>query len=170
LNNYAQLIQFDWSFLMILVNMFILYLIMKKFFFEKIRNFMLKRQEGITNALLNADKVNIEAENLKKNYEEKIEALEEEGKEIIKNYKIKADERAREIILEAQKKADELKKKAEEDIDRQKRIAVEEMKDEIAALAILAAEKIIEKQLNAAEHQAMINKILKDTGKLKWQN
>ncbi|NMC57301.1 MAG: F0F1 ATP synthase subunit B [Eubacteriaceae bacterium] len=167
---YTDLIQFDWTYLMIAVNMIILYLIMKKFFFAKIRDFMQKRQDSITQSIEAADKVNLDAANLKAEYEKKLFGLELEGKEIIKNSKIKAETQAREIINQAEQRADNIKKQAEAEIERQKRAAIEDMKDEIAALSILAAEKIIEKQLNAAEHQAVINKVLNETGKMKWQN
>ncbi len=170
MNFYTNLIQFDWSYLMIIVNMIILYLLMKRFFFEKIRNFMQKRQDDIKEALDNADKVNADAENIKKDYEKRLQGIEEEGRKIIKNSKIKAEEKAREIISQAEQKADQMKKQTEAEIERQKRAAIEDMKDEIATLSILAAEKIIEKQLNIAEHQAVINKVLNDAGKIKWQN
>lgn len=130
---------------------------------------MQKRQDSITDAFDNADKVNAEAEDLKISYEKKIFSLEEEGREIIKSSKIKADKQAGEIILQAEKKAEDIKKQTEIDIERQKKIAIEEMKDEIAVLAILAAEKIIEKQLNISEHEAVINKIIKEAGSMKWQ-
>ncbi|NMC55618.1 MAG: F0F1 ATP synthase subunit B [Eubacteriaceae bacterium] len=167
---YTKLIQFDWSYLMIIVNVIILYLIMKRFFFEKIRNFMQKRQDDIKDALDNADKVNADAEIMKKDYEKKLQNIEEEGRTIIKNSKIKAEEKAREIISQAEQKSDQMKKQTEAEIERQKRAAIEDMKDEIAALSILAAEKIIEKQLNIAEHQAVINKVLSEAGNIKWQN
>lgn len=167
---YTGLIQFDWTYLMIAVNMLILYLIMKRFFFAKIRDFMQKRQDSITQAIEAADKVNIDAENVKIEYEKKLSGLEMEGRDIIKNSKIKAETQAREIINQAEQRADSIKKQAEAEIERQKRAAIEDMKDEIAALSILAAEKIIEKQLNAAEHQAVINKVLNETSKMKWQN
>jgi F-type H+-transporting ATPase subunit b len=131
---------------------------------------MQKRQDDIKEALDNADKVNADAENIKKDYEKRLQGIEEEGRKIIKNSKIKAEEKAREIISQAEQKADQMKKQTEAEIERQKRAAIEDMKDEIATLSILAAEKIIEKQLNIAEHQAVINKVLNDAGKIKWQN
>lgn len=143
---------------------------MKKFFFEKIKNFMQKRQDSIKESLDNADKTAADAESLKKNYEKKLLAIQDEGREIIKTSKIKAEAQARDIIHQAELRADMLKKQADAEIERQKRAAIEDMKDEIAALSILAAEKIIEKQLNLAEHQAVINKVLNEEGKIKWQN
>lgn len=167
---YTDLIQFDWSLLFIAVNIIILYLIMKRFFFEKIRNFMQKRQDAIAESFENAEKTNVEANKTKQLYKKQIENIEYEKKEIIKAAKIKAELQAKDIINEAETKALFIIKQAEEEIERQKKNAVEEMKQEIADLAIFAAEKIIEKQLNYHEQQLIVGKIIENAGNAKWQN
>ncbi len=167
---YTDLIQFNWSLLFILGNIVILYLIMKKFFFEKIRNFMQKREDDIIKSYENAEKVNNEANKIKELYNKQMENIENERKEIIKTAKIKADAQAKDIINEAEAKAVLIIKHAEEDIKQQQKNSIEEMKQEIADLAIIAAEKIIEKQLNYNEQQLIIAKIIENAGKVKWQN
>jgi F-type H+-transporting ATPase subunit b len=143
---------------------------MKKFFFEKIRNFMQKREDDIIKSYENAEKVNNEANKIKELYNKQMENIENERKEIIKTAKIKADAQAKDIINEAEAKAVLIIKHAEEDIKQQQKNSIEEMKQEIADLAIIAAEKIIEKQLNYNEQQLIIAKIIENAGKVKWQN
>ncbi len=167
---YTDLIQFNWSLLFIIGNIVILYLIMKRFFFEKIRNFMQKRENDIVQSYENAEKVNSEANKIKELYNEQIENIENERKEIIKAAKIKADAQAKDIINEAEAKVLLMIKHAEEEIKRQQKNSIEAMKQEIVDLAIIAAEKIIEKQLNYAEQQLIITKIIENTGNAKWQN
>jgi len=167
---YTDLIQFNWSLLFIIGNIVILYLIMKRFFFEKIRNFMQKRENDIVQSYENAEKVNSEANKIKELYNEQIENIENERKEIIKAAKIKADAQAKDIINEAEAKVLLMIKPAEEEITRQQKNSIEAMKQEIVDLAIIAAEKIIEKQLNYAEQQLIITKIIENTGNAKWQN
>ena len=41
------LIEFNWTSLMIVANLFILYIILKKFFWEKIRKFMKDRENAV---------------------------------------------------------------------------------------------------------------------------
>ena len=100
----------------------------------------------------------------------KIADIEGEGREIIKNAKQKADAQAKDIIEEANRQAAEMLKRAEEEIEREKLRAMADMKVQIANLAIFAAEKIIEKQLDYAGQQEMIAGIIEQAGKAEWQN
>ena len=52
------LIEFNWSSLMILCNVFILYLILRKFFWEKIKKFMDDRAAAVQDAIDAAEAVN----------------------------------------------------------------------------------------------------------------
>lgn len=61
-------------------------------------------------------------------------------------------------------------KQTENEIERLKKKALEEMRTEIGALAIFAAEKILEKELNHQEQQAVIGKIIDEAGNAKWEN
>ena len=44
------LIELNWTSLMIVANLFILYIILKKFFWEKIRKFMKDREDAVRDA------------------------------------------------------------------------------------------------------------------------
>lgn len=167
---HTALIEFNWTLLMIAVNIFILYLILKRFFFEKIREFMLDRQASISDAFENAERVNRQADEKLSDYKKQIANIEAEGREIIKNAKMKADAQAKEITDEAGRKASEMILQAQKEIEREKLKAVNDMRDQIASLAILAAEKIIEKQLDSAGQQEIVHNIIEQAGKSEWQN
>lgn len=167
---HAQLIEFGWSYFFQLANTIILFLVLKKILFKPVRAFMLNRQEGIAHTITDANQKNEEALTLKKQYEEKILGIEEEAREKIRQAVIKAEEQAKEIILEAQKKSADLLKRTEGEVKREKEQAVSDFKDQIANLAIFAAEKILEKQLDSKEHHAMVGRIIEDAGRMKWQS
>ena len=81
---YQGLIEFNWSSLMILLNVFILFLITKKFFWEKIKKFMDDRANSIQDAIDSANAMNKRADEKMANYSKRIAGVEEEGREIIK--------------------------------------------------------------------------------------
>jgi len=56
------------------------------------------------------------------------------------------------------------------EIQREKIKAISELRSQIAELAIFAAEKVIEKELNAQEHHSMIGRIIEEAGTAKWQS
>ena len=65
---YQGLIEFNWSSLMILCNVFILYIILKKFFWEKIKKFMDDRSNSVKDAIDAADAMNKRADEKMENY------------------------------------------------------------------------------------------------------
>ena len=66
------IIEINWSALMILINVLILYLIMKRFFFEKIHNFMQSRQDAVRGAIGEAEAVNRRADLKMEEYQKRI--------------------------------------------------------------------------------------------------
>lgn len=167
---HTALIEFNWTLLMVAINIFILYLIMKRFFFEKIREFMLERQNAISDAFENAESVSRQADEKLSDYKKQIASIEAEGRDIIKNAKIKADAQAKEITDEASRKASEMMLQAQREIEREKIKAVNDMRQQIAGLAIYAAEKIIEKQLDSAGQEEIVQRIIEQAGTTEWQN
>lgn len=167
---YTGLIEFNWTLLFIWLTVLVLYLILKHFFFEKVHNFMVARENQVRESFENADKANRLAEEKLQDYEKRIADIEGEGREIIRKARIKAEEQAKGIIEEANLKAADMIKKAEQEIEQEKIRAVAEMKLQIAGLAIFAAEKILEKQLDDAGQQEMIAGIIEQAGRSQWSN
>ena len=170
MEKYADLIHIDWTLLMVAANVLILYVILKHFFFEKVHNFMLDRQSAVKDAFDQADRVNQMADDKLTEYKKQVANIENEGREIIKNSKIRAEAQARDITEEANRKANEMILQAQREIEREQIKAVGEMKHQIAGLAIYAAEKIIEKQLDASGQEEIIQRVIEQAGNAEWQN
>jgi F-type H+-transporting ATPase subunit b len=168
---YAPIIELNWTSLMVLLNLAILYFIMKRFFFEKIHNFMVARENAIKDAFESADNTNKMAMEKLETYNKQLAQIEGQGREIIQKAKAKADNQALDILNEANSKANNIVMQAEKEIARQQTKAISEMKKEVGTLALLAAEKIMEKNLEDADDQdEIIEKILKEAGTSGWQN
>lgn len=167
----SPIIELNWTSLMILFNLVILYFIMKRFFFEKIHNFMVARENAIKDAFESADNTNKMAMEKLETYNKQIAQIEGQGREIIQKAKAKADTQALDIIDEASAKASNIVMQAEKEIARQQTKAISEMKKEVGTLALMAAEKIMEKSLEGTSDQdEIVEKILKEAGTSGWQN
>ena len=164
------LIEFNWSSLMILCNVFILYIILRKFFWEKIKKFMDDRAAAVQDAIDAAEAVNKRADEKMANYSKRIANVEEEGREIIKASKQQADAQAQIIIEEARKQASDIIAKAERTIEQEKTQAMEEMRKEIASIAMLAAEQIVGREIDSVGQDAIIDQAIEDARSAKWQN
>lgn len=164
------LIEFNWSSLMILCNVFILYLILRKFFWEKIKKFMDDRAAAVQDAIDAAEAQNKRADEKMANYSKRIANVEEEGREIIKASKQQADAQAQIIIEEARKQASDIIAKAEKTIEQEKAQAMEEMRKEIASIAMLAAEQIVGREIDSVGQDAIIDQAIEDARSAKWQS
>ena len=167
---YTGLIEINWSIIMIWITVIVLFLVLKKFFFEKVKNFMETRSNSIQDAFDSAEAVNRRADEKMQNYTKRIANVEAEGREIIRDAKIKADAQAREIIEDANKQATEIMNKAEKNIEREKQKAMEEMRKEVAALAILAAERIVEREIQNIGQDEIVDEVINKARSTGWQN
>ena len=167
---HAGIIELNWSFLMILINVAILYFILKRFFWEKVRTFMLDRQAAVQDAFDSAEAINRRADEKMQNYSRRIANVEEESREIIRNAKARAEAQAKDIVENAHKEASNIIAKAERTIEIEREKATAEMRQEIAALAIMAAEQIVEKEISSTGQEAIVDDVINKARSTGWQN
>jgi len=164
------LVSFDWTFGFQLVNTLIIFLLLKKFLYKPVRSFMDNRAKGIEDAMNEAVNKGKEAEAILAEYQKKLDNIKEERNEIIRDASKRAEQRGDEIVKKAQEEAQKIVEKANNDIVRERQKAMNEMKDQMAALVIMAASKVIEKELNVDVHQRMIKEFIDEVGEATWQN
>jgi len=74
--------------------------------------------------------------------------------------------RADEIIDEARVEAKGIRTNAENEIEREKKIAVNAIKDEISQIAFSAAAAVVEKDLTSEDNERLIEKFIDDVGEV----
>lgn len=158
------------EFIFYLVNFLILVGVLGKFLYKPFLNLMETRKQSIVDALDNAEAVNRRADEKMANYDRKIAKLEAEGREIIKEAKLKAEEQANEIIEQANQRASQIMNRAEKEIEREREKAVLEMREQIAVLSLMAAEKIMERDVEVNGQDQIIEQVLEEAGASEWQN
>ena len=167
---YQGLLEFNWNLLFTAITVLVLYLILKHFFFEKVHNFMMARKAMVEDELKNADQQSKKANALLEEYSQTLATAEEKKRQIIKEAKVIADERADAILSDAKKKAEGIIVDAHKKMEVEEEKAVSQLKKEIAQLAILAAEHIMEKELKNSDQQEIVDKVLEEAEDGKWQN
>ena len=133
-----------WNLLFTVINVLILYLLMKKFLFQPVLAVLEKREEMIASHMEEARKNQKEAEELKTDYEAKLQNAREEAQAVVHNARTLAEQEREGILMQAQKESEQLMEHTKGVIAAEKERAQQEVKDEIAALAVLAARKIME--------------------------
>lgn len=165
-----DLVTINWSLILQLLNTIIIFLVLKKLLFKPVTEFMEKRRKGIESSILNAESKNKEAEALMSEYETKLNDIKQERNEIIKDASKRAEERRDEIVKKAETEAKKIIEKANLDIQREKQKALNELKEQMSELVIMAAAKIIDKEIDSQKHDEMIKQFIDEVGEAKWQN
>ena len=157
------MLRFDWNFLFMLINLIIFFLLMKRFLFKPIMKVMDKRKEMIDNQFNDAENANNQALELKKQYEEKIENINEESESIISDASESAKAEYAKIIDKAEADAEKLKavakKQAETECENERRMA----REDIANLAMEAAAKVIGANVSAETNSDIFNEFLNES-------
>jgi F-type H+-transporting ATPase subunit b len=167
--HFESIFHFGWTMVMIAITFLVLYLILKKYFFEKVRAFMLARETKVKEAFENADAANRSADERLVEYEKKLSGAETERREILMEAKITADENARAIVKAAEERISAMMIKAEKEIEREKQQAIESMREQIALLAVYAAEKILERNIDANDQAGIIDGVIREAERSEWK-
>ena len=145
------------SIIFTLLNTLILFLVLKHFLFGRVHKFLENRQNEVSNIYKNADETLENANQLKSQYTELMAGAKEESAEIVQNAIKKAQRSSDEIVDSAKNEAQHIIEKANVETQRELKKAKAQLKDEISDMAMLMAEKIVQREINKDDHEKLIN-------------
>lgn len=161
------LIGITWELAFQLINTFLVFLLLKKLLFKPVLGVIEAREKDIRENLAEGEKAKSEGLSLKKEYQEKVNSAKNEGQEIIKQATLRAEQKESEIISTAKQEAQSLKEKASKDVEQERQKVMNEIKNDISDIALLAASKVIEKDIDKSKHEELINNFIKEVGEAK---
>lgn len=142
----------------------VLLALLKKFAWGPVMSMMEKRENYIANEIETAEKSRVEAEKAAKEANERLEQTKLEAQKIIENAKTAGMKQEQDIIASAKEEAERIKQAALADIENEKEKALQALQDKVASLSVLIASKVIEKELDAADQEKLINQYIKEVG------
>ena len=145
-------------------NLFIQMFLVKKFFLDKIKAILDQRRAAADQEITTAEAAKAEALEIKQTYEQNMLQAKAQASEILDRAQKTATTRGEEIIRQANEEAAQLKQKAAADIALEKKKALNDAKDEISGVAMAIAEKVVERQLDSADHDKLINQFIDGLG------
>lgn len=148
----------------------VLFLVIRHFLFKSVSEFLAARKERIAKDLEEAKLQREEADNLRKEYETRIDEAKNEARGIVESAKKRGEELKDQILVEAKTEAGNVLAKARNDIERERERTMAELKSEVVEIAMMAAEKVVEKSLDEKAHSEMIKKFVDEVGEAQWQN
>lgn len=158
------MIKIDISLLFTIVNLLVLYLLMRKFLFGPIMRVMDKRQAIIEEGLGNARKSQKEAEELKEKYDENLRQVHVECEALLDQAKLRAQKESDLVLENAQREVQQLQDKAREDLKREKDQTMRELQTQVAQLALAAAMKVSGDKNSQEQDLELYDQFLKKAG------
>lgn len=143
-----------------LVTFVALLLILKKFVWGPILAAVDRREESLKQMFESAEKAKLQAQQLLESYEKQLAAAREEVEKIIENGKIRAGKAADGIIAQAHEESRELVERAKAEIIRERDEAAARIRSEVVRISLEAAERLIVKTLDEADHRRFIEQTI----------
>ena len=153
-----------WTALFTFCNLIITFLLLKKFLFKPVKKLIEDRQKEIDGMYADADRCKQEAETMKAEFDANMESAKAQRDEILKNANLAAHQQEQKILSEAAQAAAAMKEKAQKDIEQEKKRAINEAKDEISGISMEIASKVVEKEVNSADHDGLVEQFIERLG------
>ena len=153
-----------WQILISLVNLVVLFLIVKKFLFKPVRKVLAERQAEIDGRYNAAAEAESSANESRALWQEKLSGANAEADAIINKATEQAKFRGEAIVADAESKADGIIRTAQNEADLERRKAVDSIKREIVDVSGAIAEKMLEREINTDDHRALIDSFIENIG------
>lgn len=153
-----------WDILVSLLNLVLLFLIVKKFLYKPVKKMLETRQNTIDDKYKEAELAKKAALSAKAAYEEKLKTAKGEADRVIKSAVDIASQRESEIIEDAKQKADVIIRQAEVDAALEKKKAEESIRREIVEVSSALTEKMLGREVNMDDHKQFIDSFIESIG------
>src|SRR2546426_1254311 len=124
--------------------------ILRRYAWGPILRFLEARREKIAGQFREADRVRVEANELKGQYEARLRGADAEARQRIQEAVVEGQKVAAEIKTQAQGEAAQRLERAADEIAREREKAKEILKEQVIRLSMRTAEKILRQQLDGA--------------------
>jgi F-type H+-transporting ATPase subunit b len=147
-----------WTFIVFGISLYVL----KKFVFPRIQAALDKRQRAIDDSIDAAERTRREADELLAEYRERLTEARGQAEEIVARAR-KAAEASESAAVDAGKeKREEMLEQTKREIQGETRRAIQEIRNEVADLTILATEKVTRKTLTEDDQRALVEEALSE--------
>ena len=153
-----------WQILISLLNLYILFLIVKLFLFKPVKAVLAERQRELDTQYAAAEDAEREALANRRAWETKMRGAKAEADAIVQAAADQAKYRGDALIAEAQLRADSIVRMAENEADLERKKAVEGVKREIIEVSGALTERMLERVINTEDHRNLIESFLEKIG------
>jgi F-type H+-transporting ATPase subunit b len=145
-----------WTLLLFGISMYILW----KLAFPRITAALDKRQHAIEESIDHAERVRHDADELLAEYRERLREARSQAEDIIERARKTGEVHEREAEAEARRRREQLMEQTRRDIEAETRRAIQEIRNEVADLTVMATEKVTRKTLTEEDQRRLVEEAL----------
>ncbi len=146
------------------VNLLVLYVLLKKFLWTPVTAMIESRQKEMEDNLTGAEARNREAEARLDSYNEKLVHARQECAQMVAQAKEQGTQEYNAILDQARADAEKLKGQAEQQMKQERAEMISGLRREVSSLALLCAAKVAGKELGTDADRAMVEEFLSEVG------
>nr|WP_245402343.1 F0F1 ATP synthase subunit B [Psychrobacillus psychrodurans] len=144
----------------------LLMVLLKKVAWGPLMGIMTQREELIASEIAAAENSRQESQRLLEEQRDLLKEARTEALAIVENAKKQGDASREEIITTARTEAIRLKESAIREIDTEKERAIAAVREEVVSLSVLAASKVLEKEVSEEDNRALIEATIAKAGEV----
>lgn len=151
-----------WQIVVSLLNLLIIFLILKRFLFKPVKKILKSRQDAVDERYAQAENAINDAEAKQAELTKRLENAQAEADNIIKDATITAERRREKIENEARENAESIIRQAKNEAELEKKKAESEIKEQIVVVSTALTEKLIEREINEEDHHKLIDSVISE--------
>ena len=155
-----------WQIVVSLLNLVIIFLILKKFLFKPVKKILKSRQDNIDSSYAKANADRLEAASSKAELEKRLSEASATADSILQDATVNAERRREKIVEDASKEAADIIRQAKADAELERKKVGDKVKAQIADVSTALAEKLIERELTAEDHSRLIDSFISELGEV----
>jgi F-type H+-transporting ATPase subunit b len=137
-------------------------LVLRKYAWPAITEALDKRQRSIEESIEVAERTRGEAQQLLQEYRERLREARAQADEIVARARKAGEVHERETLEKAKLQREELLEQTRRDIEAETRRAIQEIRNEVADLTVLATEKVTRKTLDEDDQKRLVEEALRE--------
>lgn len=147
-----------WTLVVFAVSLYVL----KKAVFPRLQEALDKRQRAIDESIDAADRTRVEADELLAEYRERLAQAREQAEEILARARKAGEATEAAALSDGKAKREEMLEQSKREIQAETRRAIQDIRNEVADLTILATEKVTRKSLNEDDQRRLVEDALSE--------
>ena len=154
------MLDFSVTFIITIINITVLFLILRKVLFKPVTKFMADRAKSVQDSIEQAERDRAEARKMLAEYEDKLKNAEAETREILKTARENAERQTQMIIADGRKEAENIAAATRKQLEIEHHAALAKFKLEAAALVIAASAKLTARDFSGDDNLRYVNMLL----------